>query len=187
MHQRKSYRGKEIIDHDYILTEELREVLKEPLGPLIPNDNLTYEEIKSHIDKSKMIITVGDATTERLIQLGIIPSVQIVDGREMRVKRALPLSKIENQIKASNPAGHVSREALMALSSAMKAKKPIRIVIDGEEDLLTLPSVALSPDGTSVLYGQPKRGIVIIKVNRESKRMAISFMNRMIVKNSTDQ
>ncbi|MCP8307993.1 MAG: DUF359 domain-containing protein [archaeon] len=186
MYQSKRYRSKEIIEHDYILTEELREALKEPLGLLIPNDKLTYEEIKRHIDKSEMIITVGDATTERLIQLSIIPSVQIVDGREMRVNRA-PLSSMENQIKASNPAGHISREALMALSSAMKAKKPIRIVIDGEEDLLTLPSVALSPNGTSVLYGQPKRGIVIIKVNRASKRMVISLMDRMIVKDFADQ
>jgi uncharacterized protein (UPF0218 family) len=177
----------EIIDHEYILTEELSEELKEPLGILIPNDKLTYEEIRRHTDKSVMIITVGDATTERLIQLGIIPSIQIVDGREMRVKRTLPLLTIGNQIKASNPAGHISKEALITLSSAMKAKKPVRIVIDGEEDLLALPSIALSPDGTSVLYGQPKRGIVIIKVNRESRRMAISFMNRMIVQNSTDQ
>jgi len=180
-------KSNEIIDHEYVLTEELREELKEPLGLLIPNDKLTYEEIKRHIDKSDMIITVGDATTERLIQLGIIPSIQIVDGREMRVKRALPLSKMENQLKASNPAGHISREALRALLSATEAKKPIRIVIDGEEDLLALPSIALSPDGASILYGQPKRGIVIIKVNRASKRIAMSFMNRMIVKNPTDQ
>ncbi|MGQ9468833.1 MAG: GTP-dependent dephospho-CoA kinase family protein [Nitrososphaerales archaeon] len=182
MYRNKRHKSKEIIYHEYVLTEELREVLKEPLGLLISNDNLTYEEIKRHIGKSEMIITVGDATTERLIQLGIIPSIQIVDGKEMRVKRALPLSSVEDLIRAQNPAGHISKEALMALSSAIKAKKPVRVVIDGEEDLLTLPSVALSPDGTTVLYGQPKKGIVIIKVNRVSKRKAISYMNKMIVK-----
>lgn len=187
MHQSKSHKSNEIINHEYILQKELREALKEPLGSLILNDNLTYDEIKRHLNKSEMIITVGDATTERLIRLGIIPSIQIVDGREMRAKRALPLSKMESQIKASNPAGRISREALNALSSAIKARKPIRIVIDGEEDLLTLPSIALAPYGSSVLYGQPKKGIVIIKVDRASKRMAISFMNKMITRNFADQ
>jgi uncharacterized protein (UPF0218 family) len=181
----KNQKVNEIINHEYILTEELREVLKKPLGLLISNDNLTYDKIERHLDKSKVIITVGDATTEKLIQLGIIPSVQIVDGKEMRAKRALPPTKMEIEIKASNSAGQISKEALMALSSALKSKKPVRIVINGEEDLLTLPSVALSPYGSSVLYGQPKEGIVIIKVNRESKKMAISFMS-MMVKDSSD-
>lgn len=177
----------EIINYEYILTDELREVLKKPIGFLIPNDNLTYNKIMQYIDKNKMIITVGDATTERLVQLGIIPSIQIVDGKEMRVSRPIQLTKMENEIKASNPAGKISKEALIALSSALKSKKPVRIFVDGEEDLLTLPCIALSPYGTFVLYGQPKEGIVIIKVNEESKRMAISFMNKMIVKGSSSK
>lgn len=186
MNKDKRRKSNEVTDHEYVLTEELREALKEPLGLLIPDDKSTNEEIRRHIGRSNMLITVGDATTERLIQLGIIPTIQIVDGKEMRVKRTFPLSSMENQLKASNPAGHISKEALMILSSAMKAKKPVRIVIDGEEDLLALPAIALSPDGTYVLYGQPKRGIVVIKVNGESKRMAILFMDRMIVKDVTD-
>ncbi|MEM3382761.1 MAG: DUF359 domain-containing protein [Nitrososphaerales archaeon] len=187
MHKSKHSKFNEIVNHEYILTDELRELLKKPIGFLISNENLTYNEIKSHIGKKGMIITVGDATTERLIQLGIIPSIQIVDGKEMRASRPLPSVKIDNEIKAPNPAGRISKEALMALSSALRANKPVRIVIDGEEDLLALPCIALSPCGSSVLYGQPKEGVVIIKVNKVSKRMAISFMKKMMIKSSFDE
>jgi hypothetical protein len=178
--QSKSLKKRDITKHEYVLTDELRRFLKEPLGLLIPNDKLTYEEIISHTNESKMIITVGDATTERLIRLGITPSIQVVDGREMRIKRDLPLSKIKAQVRVSNPAGHISKEALMMLSSAIRAKKPFRLIVDGEEDLLSLPSVALFPNGTFVLYGQPKKGIVIVKVNRDSRRMVISLLNKMV-------
>ncbi|MCP8311221.1 MAG: GTP-dependent dephospho-CoA kinase family protein [Candidatus Methylarchaceae archaeon HK02M1] len=182
MRRTRHIKSTDIIKYEYILTEELREVLKEPLGLLVSNDSLTYEEIARHIDKSEIVVTVGDATTERLISLGVVPSVQIVDGREMRIERDLPISKIETQLKASNPAGQISRESLMALSTAIKARKPVRIIIDGEEDLLTLPTIALFPNCTSVLYGQPGRGAVIIKVDQRSREMAISFLDKMVIK-----
>ncbi|MEM3437882.1 MAG: DUF359 domain-containing protein [Nitrososphaerales archaeon] len=187
MHKSKCEKFNEILNYEYILTDELRELLKKPIGFLISNENLTYNEIKHYIDENGIIITVGDATTERLIQLGIIPSIQIVDGKEMRANRPLPLVKMDNEIKALNPAGRISKEALIAISSALKANKPVRIVIDGEEDLLTLPCIVLSPYGSSVLYGQPKEGIVIIKVSKASKRMAISFMKKMMAKSSSNK
>jgi len=175
-------RKNEVIKYEYVLTEELREVLKEPLGLLVSNNRLTYEEIVSHINKDKIVVTVGDATTERLISLGIVPSIQIVDGREMRIARDLPISHIKTQLKASNKAGCISWESIMVLSSAIKAKKPVRIIIEGEEDLLVLPVIALFPHYTSVLYGQPRRGLVIIKVDRKSREMAISLIDKMIMK-----
>jgi len=186
MDRNKHSRISDIIRHGYILTEKLREVLKEPLGLLVLNNELTYEKIVHRIDKSGLIVTVGDATTHRLINLGIIPSIQIVDGREMRFPRSLPISIIKTELRASNPAGHISRDSLRVLSTAIKAIKPVRIIVDGEEDLLVLPAIVFFPNCTSILYGQPRRGMVIIKVNQNSKEMAISIINKMIVKSDVE-
>ena len=175
---------KYILKNEYIITNELRKILREPLGLLVSDDRVTYEEIVRQINKDAMIVTVGDATTERMISLGFIPSIQIVDGKEMRIERILPISTIKTELRASNPAGHITRDSIIVLSSARNAEKPVRIIVDGEEDLLVLPVLALFPNHTSIFYGQPEKGIVVVKVNQRSREMAISLMERMITRMS---
>ena len=43
------------------------------------------------------------------------------------------------------------------------------IVVDGEEDLLALPSILFAPINTHVLYGQPNAGLVIVSVTESLK------------------
>lgn len=172
----------DLLAHEFVLTDELKEQLKEPIGYLIPNAEITYEEIANFVSTSKIIVTVGDATTENLIRLGFELSVEIVDGKEMRIERALPKSRATTQLSVQNPAGHISRDSLEALKYTVKARKPIRIIVNGEEDLLTLPAILVFPYGTSVIYGQPGKGLVIVKVNSRSRGVAFSFIQRMKVK-----
>jgi len=40
----------------------------------------------------------------------------------------------------------------------------VRIVVDGEEDLATLPALVAAPRGSSVVYGQPGDGMVHVAV-----------------------
>lgn len=166
------------MDYDYFLDEELRKLLKKPLGSLIPNDRLA-RELAHLLQGSRMIVSVGDVTTETLIHFGIIPSIQIVDGKEMREKRPLPRSDVNREIRTSNPAGCVTRDAIRSLASALRGKKPIRVLVEGEEDLLALPAIALSPSGTSVLYGQPRVGMVLVRVEKESRQMAFTLLERI--------
>jgi len=50
------------------------------------------------------------------------------------------------------------------------SKKNIRIEVDGEEDLATLPSIYLSPNrDVTIIYGMPDKGVVIVKTNDENK------------------
>lgn len=169
-----------ILIRDYRLSEDLRKVLKQPFGPLLPNTKVNHNEIHKRLNKDKMIITVGDATTEILIKMGIIPSVQIVDGKEMRYARPLPESQFKTKIEVQNPAGFISKDSIEAIITSIKAKKPVRIIVEGEEDLLTLPCIIFFPIGSVVLYGQPKKGMVIVKVDGKSKRNAITLMKKML-------
>ena len=43
------------------------------------------------------------------------------------------------------------------------------ILVDGEEDLATIPAILLSPLGTTVYYGQPNKGLVEVKIDLEIK------------------
>ena len=66
-----------------------------------------------------------------------------------------------------------------AIEKAFNTDGTTRIVVDGEEDLATLPVVAMAPDNTKVLYGQPNEGIVIITVNPTVRKRVTNFLTRM--------
>ena len=62
------------------LPDSLRDQLKTPLGILLPIGQDNKENIQKYLLDESYIITVGDRTTEKMIEYGIIPSLQIIDG-----------------------------------------------------------------------------------------------------------
>ena len=64
------------------LPDSLRDQLKVPLGVLLPDDKVSKENVEKFLDDDSYVITVGDRTTERMIEFGLVPSVQIIDGIE---------------------------------------------------------------------------------------------------------
>ena len=58
-------------------------------------------------------------------------------------------------------------------------KPPIRLTVDGEEDLLVLPVCLYAPENFVVMYGQPNEGLVIIKINHEIKEKVQKIVNIM--------
>ncbi|MEM4312361.1 MAG: DUF359 domain-containing protein [Nitrososphaerales archaeon] len=165
----------------YKLTDDLRLRLKEPLGKLFNDEKILSEEFIDIIRDCKLLVSVGDRSTERLISMGIIPKIQIVDGKEQRIKRPLPQGEYK-LIKCFNPAGYISSSSIISYKRALKGKKPVRILVDGEEDLLTLLALYFSPKGSVVIYGQPNKGMVIVKVDLKIQRMSLSFLKRMGLK-----
>ena len=71
------------------LTENLRSELKAPLGRLVLETDSEQQEIIKKTYANSIIITVGDATTEKLLKIGLVPFLQIIDGQEKRVKREI--------------------------------------------------------------------------------------------------
>ena len=92
------------------LSDNLREQLKIPLGHLLVEDKTSKENILKLIPSNSFIITVGDATTEKMLNYEITPALQIVDGIEKREKREFPkIDKIETELTCDNPAGEITR------------------------------------------------------------------------------
>ena len=161
------------------LPDNLRNSLKKPLGVLLKDSDVTKESILKSIPTGSFVISVGDATTEKLIKYGIIPSLQIVDGVEKRVKRDLPSGDVKTTLNCINPPAEITTESLNTIKKAFQSITPVRIAVIGEEDLLVLPVVVYAPENSIVLYGQPNEGLVIVPINAEIRNKAQSVMDSM--------
>ncbi len=161
------------------LPENLRDQLKEPLGILIKDSEITKQSISKYSAQDSLVITVGDATTDKLIELGITPSIQIVDGLEKRAKRTPPSVKVTTNLTCNNPAAQITQESMDAIKLAFSSPKPVRITVIGEEDLLVLPVCVLAAEDSIVMYGQPNEGLVIVKITSEIKNKAQSIIDLM--------
>jgi len=162
------------------LPDNLRDELKIPLGKLILNNSSKKEDYIRKIYSEKVVITVGDATSELLLQLGLIPLLHIIDGQEKREKRSLPLANaINTEMTVKNNPGEISTETFNLVKSIFKEKPPIRLVVDGEEDLLVLPVCLFAPENSVVMYGQPNEGLVIAEITSEVRDKVQKIVNQM--------
>jgi uncharacterized protein (UPF0218 family) len=130
-------------------------------------------------EKPSLIISVGDVVSHNMIENKIFPGVLIVDNKVMR-KPIRPITVNADQtIYAKNPSGRITDQAWAAIREAIEQNGQTRVMIDGEEDLLTLAVVMAAPENSLVVYGQPNKGIVIINVTEETKKRMHSIIDEM--------
>jgi uncharacterized protein (UPF0218 family) len=169
------------------LKNEHIDILKKPFGSLIRQKDISKEIILRQSQESKIMITVGDATTEKIISFGLMPNLAIIDGFERRVKRSeleilnlknlfLKKNPTYNQYQCKNRKGTISKEAYLTIKKILVKGEKAIIFIDGEEDLLALPVFALAPLDSIIFYGQPLEGLVIVKINDEIKNKATNLI-----------
>jgi GTP-dependent dephospho-CoA kinase len=165
---------------NFILTPELRRKLQKPIGRLFPAVEVRGDDFLALVAEAPFIVTVGDRVTETLQEtMGRSPDVFVVDGLERRAVREVPKIAHGPTIKAKNPAGGITAGALGAMRRAFKGPKPAMVLIDGEEDLLTIPAVLEAPLGAVVFYGQPLVGVVAVKVDEQAKASARKTLESM--------
>lgn len=153
----------------YKLPERLRSRLAKPLGRFFTAEQVRGTAFAKLVAGSEMVVTVGDKVTETVFGLGRTPDVQVVDGMERRMKREPPDVPYVTLIRVRNPAGVLTKEAIVGVRTAFKGKKPARVLVDGEEDLVAIPVIAVAPAAAVVFYGQPGEGIVAVKAVASTK------------------
>jgi GTP-dependent dephospho-CoA kinase len=158
---------------------ENQQLLKRPFGTLVAEKDVTRKKISSMLKDARKIISVGDATTERLMSFGITPDIAVIDGIERRLGRSRPIDYHAKDMSCTNAAGMISGEAIVVLQRALKAVPPVRVKVRGEEDLLALPLFIMAPRGSAVLYGQPLEGLVIVKITKQKQKQAKDLMDRI--------
>ena len=183
------------------LPENLRNELKIPLGQLIKNSNPDKDKQIRESFSEHNVITVGDATSQLLLNMGLIPFLQIIDGQEKRQKRSVPTpdevkqmwldhgdpveprgNELFREIYTKNNAGEIADENFDLIKNIFDETpfwKPVRLLVDGEEDLLVLPVCLFAPENSVVMYGQPNEGLVIAEITDEVREKVQKIVNQM--------
>ena len=149
------------------LSDEVKNQFKQPFGKLLE---------KIPINKNSKIITVGDITTQQFIKHHIIPDLAIVDLKTKREKQFQDISELgltNEGLTVTNSPGEISSDLVQAIKQSNNSV----ILVEGEEDLATIPAVLLSPLGTKIYYGQPDQGIVEVEVIPEIKSQLLFKLN----------
>lgn len=165
----------------YLLPEELRAVLKRPLGELVSGENIDLGTLLRElilIEKPAKVILVGDNVSRRASQAGLRPDVIIIDNVEKR-QSAEPYAYTDKRIiSVRNRAGMLEEESLSAVEQAIRGQADL-VNVDGEEDLLAIAAVLAAPLRSLVVYGQPNEGVVLVRVSGTSKTNAAKILSKM--------
>ncbi|MGQ9588447.1 MAG: GTP-dependent dephospho-CoA kinase family protein [Thermoplasmata archaeon] len=165
-------------EKDLELPEELRSELARPIGDLVSAWGLP-----KHLKGSPRVIAVGDVVTITLLQMDLEPDVAVFDYRTQRsedYRAEERIAKMEGRlVKVENPAGKITRALWRAVREAVNANDRVKVEVRGEEDLASLVAIATAPEGAKVIYGLPKKGLVVVPVNRDTRALAASAIKRM--------
>ena len=162
------------------LPDVLRDQLKKPLGNLISDNDPNKENIIKKISAESVLITVGDRTAENMLQFGLKPQIQIIDGLEKRNQCTIPIDDTVNtNLSCRNPPGEITKESIQVIQKAFSCELPVRITVDGEEDLLVIPVCIHAPENSIVMYGQPNEGLVIVTITPEIRAKVQKILDIM--------
>ena len=165
----------------YLLRPEMAEELKTTNAEI-------YAEAPSFLNQSDYVATVGDICTIKIIEQIRVPNLMIID---YKTKRNIELDEAQTKIIESidchsvnirNEAGTITDELINAIKEAIYSNKTTKIIVDGEEDLATLPAIKLCENGAKVIYGMPDKGMVVVDVNQQTKERTNRLLERMLVK-----
>ncbi|MGD2200411.1 MAG: DUF359 domain-containing protein [Candidatus Bathyarchaeota archaeon] len=122
---------------------------------------------------------VGDITSKNILRADLQPDLVVVDNRVMRVDiEPIDLQGRES-IPSMNQAGTIDTGAWVALREAITLKSKASVIVEGEEDLLVLPLILMLPEGSLIVYGQPREGMVVVEVTTEMREWTGDFISRM--------
>jgi pantetheine-phosphate adenylyltransferase len=178
-----------------VMPEVLRASLQAPLGKLYPTSEVAGRLMQVH---ESVIISIGDITTTTFMKMGIVPALSVID---LKVNRqayqsfdAYRFPETTHVYHVTSGPGHITHQAIETVKDwADRYAQPqvSVLIVDGEEDLLTLPAIVYAPIGSLVYYGQPNlpifaasaegnqpvhEGLVEVEVNQQTKERAMELL-----------
>jgi len=130
-------------------------------------------------EKPECIISVGDVVSQNMLKQGIHPQIIIVDNKVMREKSKPIKTTINKKMNVKNPAGTLTPETWLVIEQAVGQKQPTQVLVEGEEDLLTLVAVLEASENSLVVYGQPHEGVVTVKADEKTKKRVQQIVEAM--------
>ena len=149
------------------LTNKMRSKLKEPFGRVFKNGDGGLEKLLS--ERKGRLITVGDEVSRRFDA-----DIKIFDGR---TKRNTVVEVPEYDCKLFNPPATIQKKAFEILEKVYASEEKCSIFVEGEEDLLVIPSIYLADDDDIVLYGLFDVGVGAVEINHMTKESVGKIIN----------
>jgi len=163
----------------YRLPEELRPKLARPMGRVYSSEEASGPEFARLVEGASEVVTVGDRVTDTLEMVGRTPDVHVIDGIERRSRREAPRVPFVRLVNVKNPAGTLTRSAIEGMQKAFAGRKPVRVQVEGEEDLMAMLALVMAPRSALVFYGQPGVGVVVVRVTPASKSRSLAILAKM--------
>lgn len=161
----------------WTINEELRGLLSRPFGPIFSSEE--YLGLLRQKSMSR-VITVGDVVSSFAVSKGYRPHIAVVDQKTKREGFGFNWRRFR-PTKAWNPPGTISLESLVRFVELLNKKKRSVLLVEGEEDMLTLLAILVSPPGYTVFYGQPNQGVVCVEIDKTKRLEAINIFKQMVL------
>ncbi|MEW6723073.1 MAG: DUF359 domain-containing protein [Candidatus Micrarchaeota archaeon] len=160
------------------IPDAVRAKLKRPLGTLVTD----YRRI-GRLAKGRRVISVGDVCTLCLLAVGIRPHLAVFDHLFMRMRLDSGMvGALERNFsrpkRYRNPAGTLS-EKILADAPAL-IRRGGAVLIYGEEDLTALAFILASGPKDVIVYGQPKKGMVVVLPDAKIKKKIAGWLSAAV-------
>ncbi|MEM2005813.1 MAG: GTP-dependent dephospho-CoA kinase family protein [Zestosphaera sp.] len=143
----------------------------------------TMKETLRRLKDCDKLIAVGDLVCYSLLANGVTPDICVIDGKTKRTCGApgIEEGRFSKVLKSWNPPGHITYASLRILRKAVAAlgnDEKVLVRISGEEDLLALPLIISSPEGSCVIVGMPNVGVGYMRIDEGVKKRVKEIMER---------
>jgi len=82
-------------------------------------------------------------------------------------------------LRVKNPSGKITKEFWKTIKQSLESAEPVKIVVEGEEDLAVTPFIMEGDSDTVILYGLMDKGFVLVNVNKSVKEKVGKLLDRM--------
>lgn len=165
----------------YRLPDDLRDLLKTPVGQLVDEKKLI-----DILKDEKYIVSIGDLVTYTILKNNIEPAFCIVDYKTHRGKCSDEICSLiksfgKKTIVVKNPKGTITDDLWNIIKFSLENLDTggIRIEIEGEEDLASLAVISMAPEDVTIIYGLPNKGVLVIKPTKENKEKTNEVLDKM--------
>jgi uncharacterized protein (UPF0218 family) len=132
------------------------------------------------------LCTVGDMTTETVRRLSLPIKLAVVDYQTKREPDGRWAEALEDvgdmTVEVINHPATISWEMYNMTIEALSSQGSVKMVVEGEEDLATLPVILHAPEGATVIYGIPDTGLCLVRVDRRARDVVIDVLRRLHVR-----
>lgn len=164
--------------HDLIMTIEAGQRLKEPAGEAFDGPEEHPEVAMGDLlralhEHDAPLIAVGDVTARTMLSMGVVPDLALIDGATKR-EALMPEDRVnvvdfERQLRVRSPPGRLTPDLLEGLLAAVKGDTTCLVHVEGEEDLAPLYLHLMTPLSTVIVFGMPRKGLMLQRSTLEMK------------------